>query len=122
MENMMGKCEFCGNEFGVMANSQAEADRIAAKECQCAGGRTARKKEKMIENLNSLIGQNCSNEFAPVEVAVHDAIETIGLMIVDGQMQEATFKVDGTAVSLKNGRKIKVTRRRIYEQTGEIEE
>lgn len=122
MKNMMGKCEFCGNEIGVMADTQAEANRIAEEQCQCAGVRTARKKEKMKENLDNLIGENCSLEFIPVEQTVYDAIETIGLMIVDNMLQEATFKVDGTAVSLKNGRKIKVTRRRIYERGGEIEE
>lgn len=122
MENMMGKCEFCGNEFGVMAETQEEANSIAAQECQCAGVRIARKKEKMKENLSNLIGKNCSLEFMPVEQTVYDAIETIGLMIVDNMLHEATFKVDGTIISLKNGRKIKVTRRRVYERGGEIEE
>lgn len=122
MENMMGKCEYCGAEIGVMAETQAEANKMAEEKCACAGVRSARKKEMMKEKLDSLIGQDCSAEFNPVEKAVHDAIETIGLMLVDGIIRKASFTVDGTTITLKTGKKIEVTRRRIYEQTGEIEE
>ena len=35
MDNYMGRCEYCGKEMGIMAESQEEANHIVAKECFC---------------------------------------------------------------------------------------
>lgn len=122
MENLMGRCEFCGTEMSVLAETQTEADRLAAEKCGCAGVRIARKKECMKERLDSLIGAGCEDAgFSPVERAVHDAIETIGFMAIEGQLQQAAFKVDGTTISIKAGEKTKVTRKYTYEQSEEVE-
>ena len=122
MENMMGKCEYCGTEIGVMAETQAEANEIAANQCGCAGVRMARKKESMKEKLDALIGTQCPQEFNPVDSLVYDTIQTVGNMVIDGVMQSATFKVDGTTITVKAGKKIEVTRRRVYEQGAEVQE
>lgn len=122
MENMMGKCGYCGAEIGVMAETQEEADRLAEQQCGCIGVKLARKKQSMKEKLDSLIGKECSAEFAPVDPLVYDTILTVGYMIIDGVMQQAVFKVDGTTVALKAGKKIEVVRRKVYEQTGKVEE
>ena len=122
MENMMGKCEYCGTEIGVMAKTQAEANELASEKCSCAGVTKARKKTVMKNYLARFIGSACTEMgFNPVEQAVYDAIETVGLMVVDGLMQKATFNVDGTTISITAGKKIKVKRTYTYEQTGEIE-
>lgn len=122
MENLMGKCEYCGTEIGVIAQTQAEANEMAAEKCDCAGVRIARKKECMKEKLDELIGAGSGVAgFTPVERAVHDAIETIGFMAIEGQMQAASFKVDGTTITIKAGEKTKVTRKYTYEQSGEVE-
>ena len=122
MENMMGKCEYCGAEIGVMAETQAEANRMAEEKCACAGVRSARKKEMMKEKLDALIGEQCPPEFNHVDSVVYDTILTVGYMIIDGVMQSATFKIDGTTVTVKAGKKIEVTRRRVYEQGAEVQE
>ena len=122
MENMMGKCEYCGAQIGVMAATQEEANKIAEEQCGCAGGRRARKKENMKEKLDALIGEQCPPELNPVDQVVYDTILTVGCMIIDGIMQSATFKIDGTTVTVKAGKKIEVTRRRVYEQGAEVQE
>lgn len=122
MENLIGHCEYCGTEMAVLAKTQEEANELAAEKCDCAGVRIARKKEKMAEKLDSLIGTGCEEAgFSPVERAIHDAIETIGFMIIEGLLQQAAFKVDGTTITMKAGEKTKVTRKYTYEQTGEVE-
>lgn len=81
-----------------------------------------KKKECMKERLDSLIGAGCEDAgFSPVERAVHDAIETIGFMAIEGQFQQASFKVDGTTISIKAGEKTKVTRKYTYEQSEEVQ-
>lgn len=122
MENLMGKCAYCGMEIGVIAQTQAEANEMAAKKCGCAAAKTARKIECMKERLDELIGARCEDAgFTPVETAVHDAIETIGCMAIEGALQAATFKVDGTTITIRAGKKVKVSRKYIYEQSGEVE-
>ena len=76
----------------------------------------------MKERLDELIGASCEDAgFTPVETAVHDAIETIGCMAIEGALQAATFKVDGTTITIRAGEKVKVSRKYIYEQSGEVE-
>lgn len=123
MENLVGICKYCGAQMGVLAQNQTEADRMAEEKCTCGGAKKARKKESVLKEINNIIGPGCAEGFSPVEEAVHAAIETIGLMIVDKQLQQASFKVDGTVVTIKSGLSgIKVSRKRTYEQTGEVEE
>ena len=122
MENIMGKCDCCGTEIGVLAANQAQANEMATDQCSCAGVTNARKKAVLKKKLASLIGPYCeAYGFSPVEKVVYDAIETIGLMVVDGIMQKATFNVEGTTISITPGKKIKVTRKYTYEQECEIE-
>ena len=122
MKTLTGKCEFCGTEMGVMAETQADANRLAAERCGCAGVGIARKKESMKKRLGELIGSKCGGAgFSPVTDDVYDVIETVGIMAIEGQMQQASFKVDGTTVSIKAGEKTKVSRKYTHEQSGEIE-
>ena len=46
MDNYMGRCEYCGKEMGIMAESQEEANRIVAKECFCGGAQQAEEIER----------------------------------------------------------------------------
>lgn len=39
MEGLMGKCRFCGNEFGVLAEDQRAADEAASKAAAAAAGK-----------------------------------------------------------------------------------
>ena len=48
MDNYMGRCEYCGKEMGIMAESQEEANHIVAKECFCGGAKQAEEIERKI--------------------------------------------------------------------------
>lgn len=85
-------------------------------------GKKSKKKRKHERKLDALIGEQCPPEFNPVDSVVYDTILTVGYMIIDGVMQSATFKIDGTTVAVKAGKKIEVTRRRVYEQGAEVQE
>lgn len=126
MEGLMGKCRFCGNEYGVLAEDQRAADEAASKDCGCGGWEreleTERKKFELREELIRLAGEGCEElMFKPVSGEVLTKLTEIGNMIVDGQIRQATLKIDGTTFTLSGGEKIKVKRGYSYEQNGEIE-
>ena len=126
MEGLMGKCRFCGNEFGVLAEDQRSADEAASKDCGCGGWEkemeARRKKFELREELIRLAGEGCEElMFKPVSGEVLTKLTEIGNMIVDGQIRQATLKIDGTTFTLSGGEKIKVKRGYSYEQNGEIE-
>lgn len=122
MKNYTGKCEYCGMEMGVMAESQKQANEIASKECDCGGGRIAEKKKMLMVNIEDLCGPECAElGFRPVGDETLQLIQRVGCMVVEARLQNATVKVDGTEVSIKGGEKIKVKRKYTYEKTGEVE-
>lgn len=126
MEGLMGKCRFCGNEYGVLAEDQRAADEAASKDCGCGGWEkemeARRKKFELREELIRLAGEGCEElMFKPVSGEVLTKLTEIGNMIVDGQIRQATLKIDGTTFTLSGGEKIKVKRGYSYEQNGEIE-
>lgn len=122
VKSMVGKCEYCGTEIGVIANSQAEANEIASEQCDCSGARTAQKKRILSEKLKELAGDQCEEMgFRPVDTDIKDAIENIGKMVIDSRIQNITIKVDGTLINIKGGAKVKISRKYIHEQFEEIE-
>lgn len=126
MEGLMGKCRFCGNEYGVLAEDQRAADEAASKECPCGGWEreleTERKKFELREELIRLAGKGCEElRFRPVADEVLTELTCIGNMVVDGQIRQATLKIDGTTFTMSGGEKIKVKRGYNYEDGGEIE-
>lgn len=126
MESLMGKCRFCGNEFGVLAEDQCAADEAASKECPCGGWdkelESKRKKFELRQELIRLAGEGCEDlMFKPVSGEVLTKLTEIGNMIVDRKIRQATLKIDGTTFTLSGGEKIKVKRGYNYEQNGEIE-
>ena len=126
MEGLMGKCRFCGNEYGVLAEDQRAADEAASKECPCGGWEremeAERKKFELRKELIRLAGEGCEElRFKPVPGEVLTKLTEIGHMIVDGEIRQATLKIDGTTFTLSGGEKIKVKRGYSYEQNGEIE-
>lgn len=122
IRSMMGKCEYCGAEIGVMAKHQAEANEIASEKCDCSGARTAQRKRMLTEKLEELAGKKCEElGFRPVDVEIKDAIETIGKMVIDSRLQNVAVKVDGTVINIKGGAKVKISRKYTHEEAEEIE-
>ena len=122
----MGKCRFCGNEFGVLAEDQRAADEAVSEKSSCGGWakelEARRKKFELREELIRLAGEGCEElMFKPVSGEVLTKLTEIGNMIVDKKIRQATLKIDGTTFTLTGGEKIKVKRGYSYEQNGEIE-
>lgn len=122
MKNFTGKCEYCGMEMSVMADSQKQANEIVSAECGCGASRIEEKKRMLMIHLKELCGSKCERlGFRPVDDETLKLIERVGCMVVDGHLQNATIKVDGTVVDIKGGQKIKVKRKYTYEKAGEVE-
>lgn len=122
IKSMMGRCEYCGAEIGVMAKNQKEANELASEKCDCSSARTAQKKRILAEKLRGLVGDGCDDlGFIPVDAEIKEAIENIGKMVIDGRIQNAAFKVDGTVLNIKGGAKVKISRKYIHEEAEEIE-
>lgn len=122
VKSMMGKCEYCGAEIGVIAKSQAEANELASEKCDCSSARTAQKKRMLAEKLKELAGDGCEElGFRPVDTEIKEAIESIGKMAIDGRIQNVAAKVDGTVINIKGGAKVKISRKYTHEEAEEIE-
>ena len=122
VENMTGVCEYCGNEFQVLAGTQAEANKLASEQCGCSGQRTAQKKMMLKENLKKLAGPGCEElNFLPIGDDVRELIEKLGCLAIEGRVQNVSVKIDGTTISIKSGNKTKVSRKYSYEQGEDIE-
>ena len=122
MKNYIGKCKYCGQTLNVLAYSQEDADADAVKNCDCGGAEKEFKITRLRDLLKDYMGSNAAvSGFTPVEDAVYDAIEIMGIMIINEHIESATFKVDGTVINIsRTSEKIKVKRKKLHEQTGEI--
>lgn len=122
IQNFMGRCKYCGNEVGIMAESQFEADREVAERCKCGGAETERKKIEMATEVDYLIGKNCADEsgFRPLKEEMYLLIHKTAMLAVEGAFESASFKVDGTNIKITSGTKTKIKREYKYEQTGEV--
>lgn len=101
MDNYMGRCEYCGKEMGIMAESQEEANHIVAKECFCGGAKQAeeieRKKQELRTQLDQLTGPDCEElNFIPLPEELRDILNQIGEAVVDGKIRQITMKTYGT--------------------------
>ncbi len=122
IKSMMGKCEYCGAEIGVMAKNQAEANELASEKCDCSGARTAQKKRMLAEKLEELAGKKCEElGFRPVDDDIRKLFDRIGKMVIDGRIQNVAVKVDGTVINIKGGAKVKISRKYTHEEAEEIE-
>lgn len=114
MDNYMGRCEYCGKEMGIMAESQEEANHIVAKECFCGGAKQAeeieRKKQELRTQLDQLTGPDCEElNFIPLPEELRDILNQIGEAVVDGKIRQITMKTYGTQIVIRGGEKIKAT-------------
>lgn len=126
MDNYMGRCEYCGKEMGIMAESQEEANHIVSKECFCGGAKQVeeieRKKQELRTQLDQLTGPDCEElNFIPLPEELRDILNQIGEAVVDGKIRQITMKTYGTQIVIRGGENIKATRSYKYEQGGEVQ-
>lgn len=123
MQNIMGKCKYCGHEQVVFASDVNEANETVSRNCSCKGADIETKKALMENQLSELAGEMAPNSgFAPVQPEIYEDIQAIAMRVVAGEIRSATLKVDGTVITFTNSNgKIKAVRRKTYEQGGNIE-
>lgn len=106
-----GECKYCGNIQPIMAMDQIDANEKISEECPCCGAERARRKAALMRNLENTIGKNAAESgFKPVEPEQEELINTIAIAVFDGYLQGVTCKIDGSAVTITGGIKIKVKR------------
>lgn len=123
-QNFIGRCRNCGREQSTITSSQEAADRMVTESCDCRGGDVPEKKILMHRQLKTLCGEEAPEYgFDAVDPNTYDRIVEIADLVVEGKIQTATFKVDGTTISMSNaGGKIRAKRSQKIEQGGNIEQ
>lgn len=97
---MTGVCRFCGQTRFVKADTQEEADRIAAENCTCDN--SLKKNKRLEDNIDQLLGED-SKDFGMevVEESTIDAIKEIGRLCIYGTIETAAFRVSDSAITVK---------------------
>ena len=97
---MTGTCVFCGQTRLVNADSQAEADRIAAENCTCDNN--MKRIRQCSDNIEKICGEE-SKEFGMdlVTEEVIDAMKDIGGLCITGHLDTASFRLSDSMVVIK---------------------
>lgn len=123
-QTYVGECKYCGTQQTVIAESQAEANDIVMKACDCDGVDIARKKEQLHIICDAIAGELApDNGFAAVSPEIYPRILEIGDTVVEGRFAAASIKVDGTVISFSRNTKGKVqaNRKVVVNKGGAIE-
>lgn len=100
MAEMTGTCIFCGQTRMVEADSQAEADRIAAETCTCDNN--MKRVRQCSDNIARICGEE-AREFGMELVAEEtvDSMKEIGSLCVYGYLDMASFRLNDSTVIIK---------------------
>ena len=100
MKEMTGTCVFCGQTRLVEAETQTEADRIAAEHCTCDNN--PKKVRQCSENIEQICGESAKG-FGMEIVAeeVKDEIKNIGQLCVFGHVEAASFRLADSTIAIK---------------------
>lgn len=124
IETLTGTCQFCGQTKLLQAYDQEQADRMATENCDCPGGKIAKREKLVTERLNELIGEEApDNGWDPVSREAYDLILELAFLVVEGKMESAAIRIDRTNLKIRNaGGKIIVERAKSVKQGGNIEQ
>lgn len=122
MNTLEGICIYCGQTQIVIATDQEDANRQVTEACDCLGAQTREKKEMLKFRLDLLCRDGAGdNGFTAVSDDVYKIITMLGEKVVEGKVNKAVLKVDGTQISIaNNGDKITATRSKTVKQGGAI--
>lgn len=100
MKQMTGTCKFCGQAQIVQADSQEDADRMAAESCGCDN--ILKKYFRLDQNIEQLCGEE-SLQFGMdiVEEKTIDAIKMIGRLCIYGTVTSAGFRLADSSITIK---------------------
>lgn len=103
-KSITGTCRFCGQTSLVEADTEAEANAIASKQCSCGEGEAYREKEACLDRIEEI----CR---APKEEAgvmpltfeearlIRQIADRVAISAIDG----ASIDIKGTVIRLKPG-------------------
>ena len=121
MENYLGKCQFCGNEQPIMADSQIDADEQVSNGCDCGQASAAQKKAKLMERINYIAAGKYNPAFSELTEEQTKMLRQGGRDVVSGICQAITFDVEDSKVKIwTDGEKFKVKRSGSREEVTEI--
>ena len=100
MKEMTGTCVFCGQTRLVEAETQTEADRIAAEHCTCDNN--LKKVRQCSENIEQICGESAKGfGMEIVTEEVKDEIKNIGQLCVFGHVEAASFRLADSTIAIK---------------------
>lgn len=100
MNEMTGTCMFCGQTRLVEAETQKEADRIAAEHCTCDNN--LKKVRQCSENIEQICGESAKGfGMEIVTEEVKEEIKNIGQLCVFGYVEAASLRLTDSTISVK---------------------
>lgn len=100
MNEMTGTCMFCGQTRLVEAETQREADRIAAEHCTCDNN--LKKVRQCSENIEQICGESAKGfGMEIVTEEVKEEIKNIGQLCVFGYVEAASIRLTDSTISVK---------------------
>lgn len=97
---MTGTCPFCGQTQIVEADSQHEADRIAAQRCNCDNN--LKRIKQLEDNIDSLCGEEIKAfGMDIVTEEVIDELKAIGALCIYGHIETAAFRIADSSITIK---------------------
>ena len=99
-KELTGTCAFCGQTKIVEAESQEEANRMAAEECTCDNN--YKKARQCADNIDMICGQNATEYgMEMVTEEVTEALKEIGRLCIYGHITAATVRVTDSTINIK---------------------
>lgn len=114
MTNMDGICRFCGELVPVLAVDQIDADLKAEESCRCGGLAREKKHKSMINNIEKLFGEHCTERgYRPVTAETLETIKHGAEGVFNGAVVSISIGLGGTTAAVSYGKKgaIKVARK-----------
>ena len=113
MKELTGTCYFCGQTQMVKAENKLEADKAAAENCSCDN--KMKRARQCADNITTITGEEAQDigmEKVPEEV-ISQLIE-VGSLIVGGDIESASFKLQDSTITIKKTKEgTSVSRRKV---------
>lgn len=121
MENYLGKCQYCGNEQPILAESQETADEQVSNRCDCGRASTAQKKARLMERINYIAKGEYSPAFEQLTEPQIKMLRQGGQDVIDGKCQAVILVVEDSKIKIwADGEKFKVKRSGSREEAVEV--
>lgn len=113
MKEMLGTCIYCGQTQMVEAETQVEADRIAAENCICDN--KLKSTRQCSDNIEKICGE-AAKEFGMdiVTEEVIDQLKGVAKLCVYGYIESASFRLADSSVQIRKTKEVvSVSRKKV---------